>query len=183
MALSVRTRFEVFKRDGFTCRYCGRTTPTVILQVDHVVPVSAGGSDDEMNLVTSCWECNSGKSAVPLNEVITGEDPHDRAILLLEKQRQLREYDHVLNELLMRREGEAEELLNYWCREVGVKEIPKHQFQWLVTTLQTVPYTSIREAMMLAISRGMTSDWRYVIVVIRNWREDGKFGPISNAQR
>lgn len=68
MALSVRTRFEVFKRDRFTCQYCGRTPPNVLLEVDHIVPVAAGGSDDETNLTTSCWECNSGKSDRLLEE-------------------------------------------------------------------------------------------------------------------
>jgi hypothetical protein len=108
---------------------------------------------------------------------MTGEDPHDRAIALLEKQRQLREYDEVLQQLLEERRIDAQHLLNWWCHETGSQDIPSNQFQWLVTTLQTVPYTAIREAMMLAISRSMTRDWRYVIVVIRNWREDGKFGP------
>ncbi len=177
-ALSVRTRFEIFKRDGFTCRYCNRTTPDVVLEIDHVVPVAEGGTDDPLNLVTACWECNSGKAAVPLSEVITGEDPHDRAILLLEKQRQLKEYDRVLGDLLRERERTAQELLNWWCEAASVDSVPRHQFQWLINMLQNVPPTSIREAMSLALSRGMTRDWRYVIVVIRNWREDGKFGAI-----
>jgi hypothetical protein len=174
--LSVRIRFEVFKRDGFTCRYCNRTTPDVVLEIDHIVPVADGGSNDPMNLVTACWECNSGKSAIPLTEVITGEDPHDRAILMLEQRRQLREYDALLAELLAERERVADELLSWWCSETQNDSIPKHQFQWLVTTLQKIPPTSIKEAMSIAISRGMVRDWRYVIVVIRNWREDGKFG-------
>lgn len=68
MSLSVRTRFEVFKRDRFTCAYCGRTPPDVLLEVDHVLPVAAGGSDAMENLVTACWECNSGKSDRLLDE-------------------------------------------------------------------------------------------------------------------
>jgi hypothetical protein len=176
--LSVRTRFEIFKRDNFTCRYCNRTSPDVVLEVDHIIPVAEGGSDDTMNLVTACWECNSGKAAVPLSEVITGEDPHDRAILLLEKQRQLREYDSVLAELLAERESNAQHLLNWWCEQSNVDGVPRHQFQWLINQLQSVPATAVKEAMSLAISRGMTRDWRYVIVVIRNWREDGRFGSV-----
>jgi hypothetical protein len=68
MALSVRTRFEVFKRDRFTCRYCGRTTPDVLLEVDHLIPRAAGGSDDLENLVTACWDCNHGKADRLLDE-------------------------------------------------------------------------------------------------------------------
>ena len=61
MAVSSMKRFEIFKRDGFKCQYCGRTPPAVILEVDHIVPVKSGGSSDEENLLTSCFDCNRGK--------------------------------------------------------------------------------------------------------------------------
>jgi hypothetical protein len=61
-AISQKTRFEVFKRDGFKCQYCGKCAPDVILNVDHIHPVSKGGEDDMMNYITSCFDCNSGKS-------------------------------------------------------------------------------------------------------------------------
>lgn len=59
--ISKKLRFEVFKRDGFTCQYCGRMAPDVILEVDHINPVANGGDNDIMNLVTSCRDCNRGK--------------------------------------------------------------------------------------------------------------------------
>jgi len=68
MGVSVRTRFEVFKRDRFTCHYCGQTPPAVLLEVDHVVPRAAGGSDDMENLITACQDCNRGKSSKLLTE-------------------------------------------------------------------------------------------------------------------
>lgn len=68
MSISVRTRFEVFKRDRFTCAYCGRTPPEVLLHADHVVPRAAGGPDDITNLITSCQTCNQGKAARLLEE-------------------------------------------------------------------------------------------------------------------
>jgi hypothetical protein len=61
-AISKKVRFEVFKRDGFKCQYCGKCAPEVILNVDHIHPVSKGGEDDMMNYITSCFDCNSGKS-------------------------------------------------------------------------------------------------------------------------
>ena len=67
--ISKQVRFEVFKRDEFTCRYCGRSTPDVTLHVDHVVAVANGGTDEMDNLVTSCFECNLGKSDTPLSHV------------------------------------------------------------------------------------------------------------------
>jgi hypothetical protein len=56
-------RFEVFRRDSFTCQYCGRRAPRVVLHVDHVVPVVAGGTNDLANLTTACSICNVGKGA------------------------------------------------------------------------------------------------------------------------
>jgi len=76
--ISKQQRFEIFKRDSFTCRYCGRSTPDVTLQVDHVNPVANGGTNDDDNLVTSCVECNAGKAATPLRYVSSGR-PNDRA--------------------------------------------------------------------------------------------------------
>lgn len=60
--LGKKIRFEVFKRDSFKCQYCGKSAPDVILNVDHISPVSKGGKNDVMNLTTSCKDCNSGKS-------------------------------------------------------------------------------------------------------------------------
>lgn len=61
-------RFEVLKRDKFTCQYCGTSAPDVILHIDHITPVASGGSDDIFNLITSCQGCNLGKSDKPLND-------------------------------------------------------------------------------------------------------------------
>lgn len=66
-SLSKKLRFEVFKRDSFRCQYCGRSAPEVVLQVDHIIPVAKGGTDELMNLITSCDDCNQGKGAVPLD--------------------------------------------------------------------------------------------------------------------
>ena len=60
-SLTKKVRFEVFKRDSFICQYCGSKAPDVILEVDHLNPVKEGGSNDIMNLVTSCFSCNRGK--------------------------------------------------------------------------------------------------------------------------
>ncbi|MGC7224589.1 HNH endonuclease, partial [Mycobacteroides abscessus subsp. massiliense] len=44
MAVTKRLRYEVLRRDNYSCRYCGRSAPEVKLTVDHVVPVALGGS-------------------------------------------------------------------------------------------------------------------------------------------
>lgn len=60
-SIGARTRFLVFKRDNFTCQYCGRKPPEVKLHVDHVEAESKGGLHDEENFLTSCSLCNMGK--------------------------------------------------------------------------------------------------------------------------
>ena len=67
-AISKKLRFEVFKRDNFTCQYCGRMAPDVILEVDHINPVKNGGDNNIMNLITSCFDCNRGKGKRTLTE-------------------------------------------------------------------------------------------------------------------
>ena len=59
--LSNKLRFAVLKRDNFTCQYCGRKPPEVILEVDHIIPISEGGETSLDNLITSCRQCNRGK--------------------------------------------------------------------------------------------------------------------------
>ena len=66
--ISRTTRFEVFKRDKFTCQYCGRSAPEVILHVDHIEPVSKGGENSLLNYVTACLDCNEGKGARRLSD-------------------------------------------------------------------------------------------------------------------
>lgn len=65
MPVSKTLRFEVLRRDGFKCRYCGLTAEQNELQVDHVKPVTLGGTDAPENLVTACADCNAGKGKIP----------------------------------------------------------------------------------------------------------------------
>lgn len=66
MAVSKRLRHEVMKRDNFTCRYCRSTEG--VLTIDHVVPVTLGGTDEPDNLVACCTDCNAGKSSTSPSE-------------------------------------------------------------------------------------------------------------------
>ena len=64
--MTPRLRFEILRRDNFTCRYCGRSAPSVVLHVDHIFPRSKGGTNDPANLTTACADCNQGKSDLEL---------------------------------------------------------------------------------------------------------------------
>jgi 5-methylcytosine-specific restriction endonuclease McrA len=59
-------RFFILSRDHFTCQYCGRKAPDVVLEIDHITPRSKGGTNATANLVTSCRACNNGKCDVLL---------------------------------------------------------------------------------------------------------------------
>lgn len=67
-SLTKKVRFEVFKRDSFKCQYCGSSAPDVILHVDHIDPISKGGDNSIINLITSCDDCNFGKSDIRLSD-------------------------------------------------------------------------------------------------------------------
>jgi len=67
-SLSKKIRFEVFKRDNFTCQYCGAKAPDTILEIDHIKPIAKGGDNSLTNLITSCFECNRGKGKRELKD-------------------------------------------------------------------------------------------------------------------
>lgn len=80
MAVSKRLRFEILRRDNYTCRYCGANPEDRELRVDHVVPVALGGKDEPTNLVTACDPCNTGKSSIaPDSELVA--DVEEKALL------------------------------------------------------------------------------------------------------
>ncbi len=88
-ALSKKIRFEIFKRDKFTCQYCGKKAPEVVLNVDHIDPVAKGGTNEILNLTTSCFSCNSGKSDRTLNDSSIVEKQRKQLELLEERREQI----------------------------------------------------------------------------------------------
>ncbi len=68
-AISKKTRFEVFKRDNFTCQYCSAKPPKVPLEIDHLLPVCTKGTNHIDNLITACFDCNRGKAGNELTSI------------------------------------------------------------------------------------------------------------------
>ena len=56
-------RYDVLKRDNFRCQLCGKSGKDILLEVDHILPISKGGKTEWSNLRTLCKECNRGKGA------------------------------------------------------------------------------------------------------------------------
>lgn len=73
MAVSKHLRYEILRRDNYTCRYCGARGPEVPLTVDHVTPTALGGADTPDNLAAACEPCNTGKAAVPPDAALVAD--------------------------------------------------------------------------------------------------------------
>lgn len=104
--ISKKTRFEVFKRDGFCCQYCGAHPPDAILEVDHIVPVAEGGANEINNYITSCFSCNRGKGATPLDQV--PQSLADKAAEIAEREAQIRGYNEIMLQARQRLEQDVE---------------------------------------------------------------------------
>lgn len=62
------TRNNIFKRDRYTCQYCGVKLDKGEETIDHIIPRSMGGKNDWKNVVAACYKCNSAKSNKTLQE-------------------------------------------------------------------------------------------------------------------
>ena len=130
-SLSKKLRFEVFKRDSFTCQYCGRVAPNVVLEIDHIEPVSKGGGNELLNLISSCYECNRGKSDIKLDDDSVVLKQRQQLELLQERREQIqlmfnwrRSLDNLnieTNEMIIKYiEGK---IGNFTLNESGTKKI------------------------------------------------------------
>jgi 5-methylcytosine-specific restriction endonuclease McrA len=111
-----KLRFEIFTRDGFTCRYCGRQSDIVPLHIDHVMPVCQGGTNDPENLVTSCSDCNLGKGGRTIPQSAPNET--DRLRMAQEMQEQIAASERAKASAQARRHR-MEAMLDFWEGETG----------------------------------------------------------------
>lgn len=61
-------RRSLLERDHWTCKYCGETVTESNATLDHIIPVSRGGTNTQDNLATACLLCNSLKSGKSYEE-------------------------------------------------------------------------------------------------------------------
>lgn len=64
--MTSKMREQIKSRDLYTCKNCGislEQEPHLLLEIDHIIPVSKGGLTAEDNLQTLCWKCNRSKGA------------------------------------------------------------------------------------------------------------------------
>lgn len=175
MALSKRTRFEIFKRDGFRCVYCGATPNTTVLHVDHVEPKSKGGTDDHANLVTACQPCNGGKSDVRLGDRrLAGGD----AEAAREHAEQIMGYLDAQRQLVAARDELAEDLRARW-EELIDGGTTASQRGLIRSFSEQYAYADLVGAMEIAAAKftyGYNRElkaFKYFCGIIRRWRETG----------
>lgn len=62
--MTPKLREEIKQRDEYTCQHCGNSIskePNLLLEIDHIKPLSKGGLTTSDNLQTLCWKCNRSK--------------------------------------------------------------------------------------------------------------------------
>lgn len=128
MSISKKMRFEVFKRDGFQCGYCGKTPPQVTLEVDHIDPKSQGGGDDINtildNLITACFDCNRGKSNIPLEKAPLRIS--ENLEILKEQEAQLKEYRKFSQKIESRIKKDLEDINAIYIKTYPGWELSEH---------------------------------------------------------
>lgn len=177
-SLTKGKRFEIFKRDGFTCQYCGRKPPEVVLHVDHVMPVAEGGDNDEMNLVTACSDCNLGKSK---KRIEMSQRP-DADLAWLEMQQEIAELERY-QQAKQRRDALlvqiVERLQDTWVAWSGMDWHPSNAviMQMLLKySPEEIEYAITVTAPKVAVGYVSSSDahWlKYLHGVLKNNAKDG----------
>jgi len=156
MSLSVRVRFEVFKRDRFTCSYCGKSPPNVLLEVDHVIPRAAGGSDDIENLTTSCQDCNRGKSAGLLAEGSARVISQEAAAEAQERLEQTRMYAEAVAQMRRLNEAQVQTVIENWAYAFeATKEEQEDGTYWVLPRDRQFPSEATIRRLM---GRGLNLD-------------------------
>ena len=151
-AMSKKLRFEVFKRDGFTCQYCGRMAPDVVLEVDHINAVANGGNNDIMNLVTSCFDCNRGKGKNKLSEKTEIKKQQEQLKDLNSKREQLKMMLDWKKELSRLDEEQVEEFESQYTTITG-NHITEHGKALVKKWIKQFGLIEILDCMEISVSQ------------------------------
>ena len=182
MAFSKRVRFEVFKRDEFTCQYCGRNPPAVVLECDHVIAVASGGGDEITNLITACFDCNRGKSDVSLSVA----PKRTQELIELEKERaaQVTKYNDMLAKLRIKERNQVDRLgvmFHDWfvpTEKKGRYTFDDGQSASVKQFLRQLPPIEVEDAIEIACSRKaqLSAAWKYFCGICWNKIKDRNGG-------
>jgi hypothetical protein len=154
--MSKKFRFDVFKRDGFQCQYCGNVPPKVILEVDHIDPVANGGENDLDNLITACFDCNRGKSDRLLSSI--PKTVTEKAEILVEREEQLKAYQQIVRQKQLRIEDEIDRVSDIYSMFVPEYELTERSRGSVRRFIEQLGAPEVEDAMRLACARFVYSD-------------------------
>lgn len=149
--LSKKVRFEIFKRDSFTCQYCGAHPPQAVLVLDHIVPFADGGACDQDNLVTACETCNQGKGARSLDQVPS--TLAEKAKEVAEREAQLRGFHEVMERRRERIEEDAWKVAEVFTDKFGDDGIRRDWLQSIRYFNEQLGLYEVLDAMQIAVSK------------------------------
>lgn len=155
--ISKKLRFDIFKRDSFSCLYCGQTPPAVVLEVDHIIPVCKGGGNNPDNLVTACFSCNRGKGGVPLT--VTPESLSDQAERIKEGEAQLKAFRKVIKAQKERIEADAWSVVRALYGE-SRDTANRAEFLSIKKFLEKLPVESVSDAAETAYAKFTNTESR-----------------------
>lgn len=151
-SISKKLRFEVFKRDGFKCAYCGAVpSATVLLECDHIKPVVEGGTNEIDNLVTACWDCNRGKGGRSLTAV--PQSLEEKAAEVAEREAQIRAYHQILEAKKARQDEELWSVADVYMARFGDDGILRSRLASIRMFLSQLDYFDVLEAMEIAVDK------------------------------
>jgi HNH endonuclease len=173
-ALSKKTRFDVFKRDGFKCQYCGAHPPSVLLHVDHINPVADGGTNAVDNLVTACEPCNLGKGVRLLSDV--PKSLSDKAKEVAEKELQIQGFNEVLSAKAERLDNEAWDIAAVLQRVERCQSFNRLNLLSIKRFLEILPKQSVIDAAEIAAAQRLSDQraFKYFCAVCWNKSRAGE---------
>lgn len=172
--LGKKRRFDVFKRDGFVCQYCGAHPPAVILEVDHIVSVAEGGGNDMDNLVTSCFDCNRGKRDISLG--VVPKSLAEKAAEVKEREEQIAGYTAIFDARRERIEADAWRVAE--ALQPGASSgYSASKLNSIKKFVETLGVHNALDAADMAVRRKPYSDpqaFKYFCGICWNWIRDGR---------
>jgi DnaD/phage-associated family protein len=141
--------------------------------VDHLIPVARGGTDDFENLISSCRECNSGKSAKLIERFTHGHTKESWREKIKDKSA----------ERLRERRSEIEEVICYWAECRNTRTVSDYDAEAIYRFVETYDPTWIKAAIRIATRQQRNNYVKYVAGILKNWAKTGPPEYVANPDK
>ena len=162
-AIPKSIRFEVLKRDSFTCQYCGKSAPDVQLEVDHIVPVAKGGDNSILNLITSCRDCNRGKGKKELSDE-TALAKQKKALNDIQERKEMIEMMALWKKELMEEEEKEVNMIDDYILSISEWCMAENGRQLIKRHIRKFGFSEVYESVKIAFDSyffGDSDSWNY----------------------